>query len=72
VDGVTVMRRADELGAISEEPGILVRTFGWDAMRRANELLPAESVNLADVEVAIDVLQRFVARLAEIEAKTSG
>jgi allantoate deiminase len=39
LDGVTVMRRADELGAISLEPGILVRTFGSEAMRRANELV---------------------------------
>jgi allantoate deiminase len=39
LDGVTVMRRADELGAISQEPGILVRAFGSDAMRRANELV---------------------------------
>ena len=31
------MRWADELGAISEEPGILVRRFGTDAMRRAND-----------------------------------
>jgi allantoate deiminase len=33
------MRRAHELGAITEEPGMLCRTFGSDAMRRANELV---------------------------------
>jgi allantoate deiminase len=37
MDGGTVMGWADELGAISEEPGILVRPFGSAAMRRANE-----------------------------------
>jgi allantoate deiminase len=39
LDGVTVMRRAQELGAISEEPGMLSRPFGSGAMRRANELV---------------------------------
>lgn len=34
-----VMRRCDELGAISEEPGRLTRTFASPAMRRANELV---------------------------------
>mgnify|MGYP002366481400 CR=1 FL=1 len=33
------MRRCDELGAISEEPGRLTRTFASPAMRRANELV---------------------------------
>ena len=34
-----VMRRCDELGAISEEPGRLTRTFASPAMRRANKLV---------------------------------
>jgi allantoate deiminase len=33
------MRRCDELGAISEEPGRLTRTFASPAMRRANQLV---------------------------------
>jgi allantoate deiminase len=33
-----LMRRCDELGAISEESGCLTRTFASAAMRRANEL----------------------------------
>jgi allantoate deiminase len=33
------MRRCDELGAISEEPGRLTRTFASPAMRRANKLV---------------------------------
>ena len=34
-----VMRRCDELGAISDEPGRLTRTFASPAMRRANKLV---------------------------------
>lgn len=34
----TILRRCDELGAISEEPGQLTRTFASEAMRRANKL----------------------------------
>ena len=34
-----VMRRCDELDAISEEPGRLTRTFASPAMRRANKLV---------------------------------
>ena len=33
------MRRADELGAISDEPGCLTRTFHSPAMQRANALV---------------------------------
>jgi allantoate deiminase len=33
------MRRCDELGAISDEPGCLMRTFASPAMRRANKLV---------------------------------
>ncbi|MEA3208658.1 MAG: allantoate deiminase [Chthoniobacter sp.] len=35
----SVMRRADELGGISDEPGRLTRTFHSAAMRRANALV---------------------------------
>jgi allantoate deiminase len=34
-----LMRRCDELGAISEEPGRLTRTFASAAMRRVNKLV---------------------------------
>jgi allantoate deiminase len=34
-----VLRRCDELGAISEEPGRLTRTFASGAMRRVNQLV---------------------------------
>jgi len=39
MDGGTVMGWAREIGAISQEPGILVRPFGCEAMARANELV---------------------------------
>lgn len=34
-----IMRRCDELGQITEEPGCLTRTFASPAMRRANKLV---------------------------------
>src|SRR5579859_384687 len=34
-----LMRRCDELGTISEDPGRLTRTFASPAMRRANKLV---------------------------------
>ena len=34
-----LMRRCDDLGAISEEPGRLTRTFASSAMQRANNLV---------------------------------
>lgn len=37
--GAEVMRRCDELGALSEETGKLTRTFASPAMRAANELV---------------------------------
>ena len=39
MDGGTVMGWAASLGAISEEPDLLVRPFGSEAMARANELV---------------------------------
>jgi allantoate deiminase len=39
MDAVTVMAWADALGAVSEEPALLVRSYGSDAMRRANALV---------------------------------
>jgi allantoate deiminase len=38
-DAAQVLERCAELGAISEEDGLLVRRFGTPAMRRANELV---------------------------------
>jgi allantoate deiminase len=38
-DAATVLERCARLGEISEEPGLLVRRYGTDAMGRANELV---------------------------------
>jgi allantoate deiminase len=38
-DAATVLERCAQLGEISEEDGLLVRRYGTDAMRRANELV---------------------------------
>jgi allantoate deiminase len=56
------MRRADELGAISEEPDLLVRPYGSDAMRRANELVGGWMAD-AGMEVAEDAAGNLVGRL---------
>jgi allantoate deiminase len=61
LDGVTVMRRADELGAITDEPGMLVRTFGSDAMRRANELI-AGWMRSAGMSVRQDTVGNVIGR----------
>jgi len=38
-DAVTVLERCAALGEVSEEGGLLLRRYGTDAMRRANELV---------------------------------
>ena len=38
-DAATVLARCAQLGEISEEAGLLMRRYGTDAMRRANELV---------------------------------
>jgi allantoate deiminase len=38
-DAATVLERCARLGEISEEPGLLLRRYGTEAMRRANELV---------------------------------
>jgi allantoate deiminase len=61
LDGLTVMRRASELGAISEESGILVRRFGSDAMRRANEVV-AGWMRSAGMSVRDDAVGNIIGR----------
>lgn len=61
MDGGTVMRWADELGAVSQEPGILVRPFGSEAMRRANRLV-ASWMRGAGMSVRQDVVGNLVGR----------
>ena len=54
-DAATVLERCARLGEISEEPGLLVRRYGTDAMRRANELVTGwmEEAGLATHEDAV-------------------
>jgi allantoate deiminase len=54
-DAATVLERCARLGAVSEEDGLLVRRYGTDAMRRANELVAGwmEEAGLATHEDAV-------------------
>jgi allantoate deiminase len=56
------MRRCDRLGAISEEPGRLVRTFASPAMRRAN-LLVGSWMRAAGLAVREDAAFNLLGRL---------
>jgi allantoate deiminase len=56
------MRRCDRLGAISEEPGRLVRTFASPAMRRAN-LLAGSWMRAAGLVVREDAAFNLLGRL---------
>jgi allantoate deiminase len=58
---VTVMRWADALGGVSEEPRLLVRPFGSAAMERATELLEGW-MREAGMAVRRDVLGNLVGR----------
>jgi allantoate deiminase len=65
------MRRCDELGAISEEPTRLTRTFASPAMRRANELagswMRAAGMHVRE-DAAFNLLGRW--NSAQRDAKT--
>ena len=61
-DAAGVLRRADELGAISEAPELLVRPYGSDALRRANELVGGWMTD-AGMDVAEDAVGNLVGRL---------
>jgi allantoate deiminase len=61
MDAATVMRWADELGAVSEEPGLLVRPYGSEAMRRANALVGGWMAD-AGMEVREDAVGNLVGR----------
>jgi len=56
-----VMRRADELGAISDEAGRLTRTFHSPAMQRANALV-GEWMRAAGLEVREDAAFNLIGR----------
>lgn len=57
-----VMGRCDELGAISEEPGRLTRTFASPAMRRANRLVGSR-MRKAGLTVREDTAFNLLGRL---------
>ena len=57
-----VMRRCDELGKISEEPGQLTRTFASPAMRRANKLV-GSWMRAAGLQVREDAAFNLLGRL---------
>jgi allantoate deiminase len=70
----TVMRRGESLANISEEPGLIVRPYGSQAMNEANNIVamffvrcergishnPAESVDPDDVGAAIEVVRNLL------------
>jgi allantoate deiminase len=58
-----VLERCAVLGDVSEEDGLLVRRYGTDAMRRANELVGAW-MRAAGMEVREDAVGNLVGRLA--------
>jgi allantoate deiminase len=61
MDAATVMRWADALGAVSEEPGLLVRPYGSDAMRRANALVE-DWMRAAGMSVRRDAVGNLIGR----------
>ena len=61
MDAAGVMARADALGAVSAEPGLLVRAYGSDAMRRADDLVGGW-MREAGMEVGRDAVGNLVGR----------
>jgi allantoate deiminase len=60
-DAATVLERCARLAEVSEEPGRLVRRFGSDAMRRANELVGGWMA-AAGLEVREDAVGNLIGR----------
>ncbi len=58
----TIMRRSDELGAVSEERGCLTRTFHSPAMQRANKLV-ASWMGGAGMDVRVDAAFNLIGRV---------
>lgn len=61
MDGATVLRWAADLGAISEEPGLLVRPYGSPAMRRTDDLVGGWMA-AAGMEVRQDAIGNLIGR----------
>ena len=60
-DAATVLERCDALGRVSEEDGLLVRRYGTDAMRRANELVGGWMF-AAGLDVRADTIGNLIGR----------
>jgi allantoate deiminase len=60
-DAATVLERCEQLGQISEEPGLLVRRYGTDAMRRANDLVGGWMFT-AGLDVREDTIGNIIGR----------
>jgi allantoate deiminase len=60
-DAATVLERCARLAEVSEEPGRLVRRFGSEAMRRANELV-GEWMAAAGLDVREDAVGNLIGR----------
>ncbi|MEO7318407.1 MAG: allantoate amidohydrolase, partial [Chthoniobacteraceae bacterium] len=60
-NAIKLMRRAEELGAISDEPGRLTRTFHSPAMQRANGLV-GSWMRAAGLEVREDAAFNLIGR----------
>lgn len=61
MDAATVMQRCDALAEISEEPGLLVRPYGSDVMRRVNETVEGW-MREAGMDVRTDAIGNLIGR----------
>jgi allantoate deiminase len=64
----TVMERCDILGKVSEEPDVLVRPYGSEALRQTNELV-AGWMRAAGMTVRYDDFGNLVGRYEGLEAE---
>jgi allantoate deiminase len=65
-DAATVLARCAALGAVSEEPGLLVRRYGTDAMRRATALV-AGWMKAAGLTTEEDAVGNLIGRRGDPE-----
>jgi allantoate deiminase len=68
-DTTTVMERCDLLGNISEEPGLLVRPYGSQAMREANNIVSGW-MRAAGMSVRQDAIMNLIGRYEGTGDKT--
>ncbi len=70
-DAATVLGRCAALGEVSEEPGLLVRRYGTDAMRRANALVGGW-MRAAGLDVREDAVGNLIGRRGDGPALVLG